>query len=97
MALQAMHSKIKFKKIDLLVITSSGFIQQEFFNYIKNECVNNKDYKEIKYNMNKIYPVHCNAECSPNEALLEIFSDPMMQKRFNETKGGKQIIFYDKF
>ena len=98
--LEALHMKIKFADISSLVILSSGFVNEQFrqfvFEHVKSNP-NDSISKDMKPSMHQIVCAPCAADMAPNDAVLQMFQNPAILEKMQETAGVKMQKRYDEF
>ena len=98
--LEKFLKSINFENIKVIIIASPGFTQEDFKKYMEEKIENNKDYSELKNNLNKIIYTHSSSgfKHSLEEILakkeikslikdVKCVDDVSVMERFNEILG----------
>eukprot|EP00429_Kryptoperidinium_foliaceum_P009960 CAMPEP_0176004082 /NCGR_PEP_ID=MMETSP0120_2-20121206/1508_1 /TAXON_ID=160619 /ORGANISM="Kryptoperidinium foliaceum, Strain CCMP 1326" /LENGTH=413 /DNA_ID=CAMNT_0017336749 /DNA_START=45 /DNA_END=1286 /DNA_ORIENTATION=- len=85
---QAILRHIDFSKVKVVLLGSPGYVKDDFFQYICTEAVRRGDRQLIE---NKLKFVLCKASNGHKYALEEMFSDPAITARMNDTKVAKEV------
>jgi protein pelota len=91
---QAILRNIDFNKVKVVLVASPGFVKDDFFQYIQQESVRKNDRPYIE---NKSKFVLVRASNGHKHALEEVFSDPSILSRMNDTKVAKEVDILNKF
>lgn len=91
---QAILRNIDFGKVKVVLLASPGFVKDDFFQYIQQESVRKNDRAYIE---NKSKFVLVRASNGHKYALEEVFSDPSVLSRMNDTKVAKEVDILNKF
>ncbi|KAL3945910.1 MAG: hypothetical protein SGBAC_000061 [Bacillariaceae sp.] len=91
---QAILRHVDFAKVKVLLMGSPGFVKDDFFKYMQEEMVRRDDRPLIE---NKSKFVLCKASSGHKHALDEVFSDPAIMARMNDTKVAKEVQALNKF
>ncbi|KAG7353706.1 cell division protein pelota PelA [Nitzschia inconspicua] len=91
---QAILRHVDFQKVKVVLIGSPGFVKDDFFQYIVQEAVRRDDRTIIE---NKSKFVLVRASNGHKYALEEVFSDPNIMQRMNDTKVAKEVEVLHKF
>lgn len=91
---QAILRHVDFTKVKCVLLASPGFVKDDFFKFLQTESVRRDDRPFIE---NKAKFVLCKASSGHKHALEEIFSDPSIVSRLNDTKMAKEVDILNKF
>lgn len=91
---QAILRNIDFGKVKVVLLASPGFVKDDFFQYIQQESVRKGDRPFIE---NKSKFVLVKSSNGHKYALEEVFSDPSVMSRMNDTKVAKEVDILNKF
>ena len=91
---QAIIRHIDFHKVKVVLIGSPGYVKDDFFQYMNTEAVRRDDRVIIE---NKSKFVLVKASNGHKYALEEVFSDPGVITRMNDTKVAKEVEVLNKF
>eukprot|EP00980_Cylindrotheca_fusiformis_P024256 scaffold11680_cov142-Cylindrotheca_fusiformis.AAC.14 len=91
---QAILRHIDFSKVKVLLIGSPGYVKDDFLKYLQEESVRRDDRPFIE---NKSKLVLCKASSGHKHALDEVFSDPAIMARMNDTKVAREVEVLNKF
>jgi protein pelota len=91
---QALLRHIDFNKIKAILIGSPGYVKDDFFTYLKEESIR-RDDRSLIDNIKKIVLVK--ASNGHKYALEDIFTDPSIMKRLEDTKVAKEVMILQKF
>ena len=91
---QAILRHVDFAKVKVVLLGSPGFVKDDFFKYLIQESVKREDRALIE---NKQKFVLCKASSGHKHALEEVFSDPAIMARMNDTKVAKEVDVLNKF
>ena len=91
---QALLRHIDFNKIKVIMIGSPGYVKDDFFIYLKEESVR-RDDRQLMDNKQKFVLVK--ASNGHKYAIEDIFSDPSIMKRCEDTKVAKEVLILQKF
>ena len=98
--LEKFLKNINFENIKVVIIASPGFTQEDFRKYMEDKIENNKEYSDLKNNLNKIIYTHSSSgfKHSLEEILakkeikslikdVKCVDDVSVMERFNEILG----------
>jgi len=91
---QAILRHVDFAKVKVVLMGSPGFVKDDFFKYLQEEMVRRDDRPFIE---NKSKFVLCKASSGHKHALDEVFSDPAIMARMNDTKVAREVEALNKF
>jgi protein pelota len=91
---QAIVRHIDFHKVKVVLIGSPGYVKDDFFQYMNTEAVRRDDRVIIE---NKSKFVLVKASNGHKYALEEVFSDPAIMARMDDTKVAKEVEVLNKF
>ncbi|KAL3920606.1 MAG: hypothetical protein SGILL_003180 [Bacillariaceae sp.] len=91
---QAILRHVDFKKVKVCLIGSPGYVKDDFFQYVQQESVRRGDRAIIE---NKSKFVLVKASNGHKYALEEVFADPNIMTRMNDTKVAKEVEVLHKF
>ena len=91
---QAILRHVDFKKVKVVLLGSPGFVKDDFFKYLQEEAVRRDDRPIIE---NKKKFVLCKASNGHKHALEEVFSNPAIMARMDDTKVAKETEVLNKF
>lgn len=91
---RAILQHIDFSKVKVVLLGSPGYVKDDFFKYIQEEMVRRDDRPYIE---NKAKFVFCKASSGHKHALDEVFSDPAIMARMNDTKVAREVEALNKF
>ena len=91
---QAVLRHVDFSQIKVLLVGSPGFVKDDFFAYAMQESVRREDRAIIE---NKSKFVLCHASSGHKHALEEVFADPNIMSRMQDTKVAKETEILNKF
>eukprot|EP00523_Entomoneis_sp_CCMP467_P001044 CAMPEP_0168741730 /NCGR_PEP_ID=MMETSP0724-20121128/12672_1 /TAXON_ID=265536 /ORGANISM="Amphiprora sp., Strain CCMP467" /LENGTH=417 /DNA_ID=CAMNT_0008789259 /DNA_START=3 /DNA_END=1256 /DNA_ORIENTATION=- len=91
---QAILRHVDFQKVRVVLLASPGFVNQDMFQYLQQESVKREDRALIE---NKSKFVLGKASSGHKHALEEVFSDPGIMSRMNDTKVAKESAVLHKF
>ena len=78
----------------VILLGSPGYVKDDFFKYLQEESVRRDDRPLIE---NKSKFVLCKASNGHKHALDEVFSDPAIMTRMNDTKVAREVEVLNKF
>ena len=93
---QAILRNVDFQKIKAVLIGSPGFVKDDFFVYLKEECVK-RDDRPFMDAVSKDKFVLVKASNGHKYALEEVFSDPTITQKIDDTKVIKEVAVLNKF
>ena len=93
---QAIVRHVDFNKVKALLIGSPGYTKDDFFVYVKETCVK-RDDRAIRDALHQDKFVLCRASNGHKHALEEVFSDPTIAKRIEDTKVVKEVAILNDF
>ena len=91
---QAVLRHVDFGKVKVVLVGSPGYVKEDFFQYLQQESVRRDDRPFIE---NKSKFVLCKASSGHKHALDEVFSDPAIMARMNDTKVAREVEVLNKF
>jgi protein pelota len=91
---QAILRHIDFQKVKVVLIGSPGYVKDDFFQFVKQESVRRDDRAYIE-NISKFVLVK--ASNGHKYALEEVFADPSIMQRMNDTKVAREVEVLHKF
>jgi protein pelota len=91
---QAILRHIDFSKVKVVLLASPGYVKDDFFQYLQQEAVRRDDRPFIE---NKAKFVLCKASNGHKHALEEVFSDPAIMAKMDDTKVAKEVAVLNKF
>lgn len=91
---QAVLRHIDFGRVKVILLASPGFVKDDFFKYAQQESVRREDRPFIE---NKQKFVLCRASSGHKHALEEVFLDPAIMSRMNDTKVAREVQVLNKF
>lgn len=91
---QAVLRHVDFGKVKVVLVGSPGYVKEDFFQYLQQESVRCDDRPFIE---NKSKFVLCKASSGHKHALDEVFSDPTIMARMNDTKVAREVEVLNKF
>lgn len=91
---QAVLRHVDFAQIKVLLVGSPGFLKDDFLAYAMQESVRREDRPLIE---NKAKFVLCHASSGHKHALEEVFADPNIMSRMQDTKVAKETEILNKF
>ncbi|KAL7580219.1 hypothetical protein ACA910_012964 [Epithemia clementina (nom. ined.)] len=91
---QAILRHVDFTRVKVVLLGSPGFVKDDFFKYLLEESTKREDRAIIE---NKHKFVLCRASSGHKHALEEVFSDPAIMARMNDTKVAKEVDVLNKF
>jgi len=91
---QAILRHIDFSQVKVVLVGSPGFMKDDFFAYAMQESVRRDDRPIIE---NKSKFVLCHASSGHKHALEEVFADPNIMSRMQDTKVAKETDILNKF
>jgi protein pelota len=91
---QAILRHVDFQKVKVVLIGSPGYVKDDFFQFMKQESVRREDRAYIE-NLSKFVLVR--ASNGHKYALEEVFADPNIMQRMNDTKVAKEVEVLHKF
>ena len=91
---QAILRHIDFIKVKVVLLASPGYVKDDFFQFLQQEAVRREDRAFIE---NKAKFVLCKASNGHKHALEEVFADPAIMSRMNDTKVAKEVEILGKF
>lgn len=91
---QAVLRHVDFGKVKVVLVGSPGYVKEDFFQYLQQESVRRDDRPFIE---NKSKFVLCKASSGHKHALDEVFSDPTIMARMNDTKVAREVEVLNKF
>ncbi len=91
---QAVLRHVDFDRIKCVLAASSGYVKDDWFKYMLEQSVRRDDRPFIE---NKSKFVLCKASCGHSFALEEVFSDPAIMERLQETKMAKEVEALNRF
>ena len=91
---QAVLKHVDFSQVKVVLVGSPGFVKDDFFAYAMQESVRREDRAIIE---NKDKFVLCYASSGHKHALEEIFADPGIMSRMQDTKVAKETEILNKF
>ncbi|GFH58401.1 protein pelota [Chaetoceros tenuissimus] len=91
---QAVLRHVDFAKIKAVLCASPGYVKDDFYKYLCEECVRRDDRKLLE---NKSKFVLCKASSGHKHALEEVFSDEAIMARMTETKIAKEVDALNRF
>jgi protein pelota len=91
---QAILRHIDFAKVKVVLLASPGYVKDDFFQYLQQEAVRRDDRPFIE---NKAKFVLCKASNGHKHALEEVFSDPTIMAKMDDTKVAKEVAVLNKF
>ena len=93
---QALLRHVDFQKIKAILIGSPGYVKDDFLVYLKEECVR-RDDRPFMDAVSKDKFVLVKASNGHKYALEEVFSDPTITKKIDDTKVIKEVAILNKF
>jgi protein pelota len=93
-AYQAILRHVDFTKIKVVLVGSPGYVKDDFMKYVHQEAVKRDDRPIIE---NKSKFILCRASSGHKHALDEVFSDPVIMSRIQDTKVAKEVTVLNKF
>ena len=91
---QAVLRHVDFAKVKVVLVGSPGYVKDDFFQYLLQQAVRRDDRVLIE---NKAKFVLCKASNGHKYALEELFSDPAIMSRMQDTKVAKEVDVLNKF
>lgn len=91
---QAIMRHVDFNQVKVVLVGSPGFIKDDFFAYAMQESVRREDRPMIE---NKAKFVLCHASSGHKHALEEVFADPGIMSRMQNTKVAKETDILNRF
>jgi protein pelota len=91
---QAILKHVDLAKVKVVLLGSPGYIKDDFFQYLQQEAVRRDDRPFMQ---NKAKFVLCKASNGHKHALDELFSDPAIMARMDDTKVAKEVAVLNKF
>jgi protein pelota len=85
---------IDFNKVKVVLIGSPGYVKDDFFQYLQQEAVR-RDDRPIIENKSKFFLIK--ASNGHKYALEEVFSNPIIMSKMNDTKVAKEVEVLNKF
>ena len=93
---QAILRHVDFAKVKAVLIGSPGYTKDDFFVYLKETCVK-RDDKPLRDAVHQDKFVLVRASNGHKYALEEVFSDPAITKKIEDTKVVKEVAILGKF
>ena len=93
---QAILRHVDFSKVKVVLIGSPGYTKDDFFAYLKETCVK-RDDKALRDAVRTDKFVLCKASNGHKYALEEIFLDPSISKKIQDTKVVKEVAILNEF
>lgn len=91
---EAILRHVDFLKVKVVLLGSPGYVKDDLFKYMQEEMVRRDDRAFIE---NKSKFVLCKASSGHKHALEEVFSDPGIMSRMNDTKVAKEVDALNRF
>lgn len=91
---QAILRTVDFNQVKCVLLASPGYVKDDFYKYLQTEAVRREDRPFIE---NKTKFVLCKASSGHKHALEEIYQDPAIMSRLNDTKMAKEIDELNRF
>ena len=92
---RAILQHIDFDKIKVVLVGSPGYVKDDFFQYLKEECVRRNDRPYIE-NINTKF-VLVKSSNGHKYAIDDMFRDPAIMKRLEDTKVAKEVHILNQF
>ena len=93
---QAILRHVDFSKVKAVLIGSPGYTKEDFFAYLKETCVK-RDDRVLRDAVQQDKFVLVRASNGHKYALEEVFSDPAIAKKIEDTKVVKEVAILNKF
>ena len=93
---QAILRHVDFSKVKAVLMGSPGYTKDDFFVYMKETCVK-RDDKALRDAIQQDKFVLVKASNGHKYALEEVFADPAIAKRIEDTKVVKEVAILHKF
>ena len=93
---QAILRHVEFSKVKAVLIGSPGYTKDDFFAYLKETCVK-RDDRAIRDGVQQDKFVLVRASNGHKYALEEVFSDPAITKKIEDTKVVKEVAILNQF
>eukprot|EP00536_Pseudo-nitzschia_multiseries_P010197 jgi/Psemu1/25321/gm1.25321_g len=93
---QAILRHVDFSKIKAVLIGSPGYVKDDFYAYLKDECFK-RDDRPFMEAVNREKFVLVKASNGHKYALEEVFSDPVICKKIESTKVMDEVAVLQKF
>ncbi len=93
---QAILRHVEFSKVKAVLIGSPGYTKDDFFAYLKETCVK-RDDRPIRDAVQQDKFVLVRASNGHKYALEEVFSDPAITKKIEDTKVVKEVAILNQF
>lgn len=91
---QAVLRHIDFSRVKVVLLGSPGYVKDDFLKYLQEESVRRDDRPFIE---SKSKFILCKASSGHKHALDEVFSDPAIMARMNDTKVAREVEVLNKF
>lgn len=91
---QAILRHVNFDIVKCLIVASPGFVKDQFFEWMVNNCQNNEG-KILIEQKSKIILVH--ASSGFKHSLKEVLQDPSLQNRLQDTKATEEVRALEAF
>lgn len=85
---QAVLRHVDFSQVKVVLLGSPGFVKDDFFQYAMAQAVRRDDRAWIEH---KSKFVLCHASSGHKHALEEVFGDPAIMSRMQDTKVAKEV------
>lgn len=92
--LNAMEQHVDLKRLKVLLISSPGFVKDEFYNYVNLQAIR-MDIRSWIDNKSKV--ILCHSSSGQKQAFQEIVSKPELQKRLSNTKAVGEVRILNQF
>jgi len=93
--LQAIVRDIDFEIVKCVIVSSPGYVKDDFFKYLVEESSRRSDLKDLLKNKDRFILVH--ASSGYTQALDQVLSDPGIQTRLADVQAAREVQVLHKF
>ena len=93
--LEKFLKNINFENIKVVIIASPGFTQEDFRKYMEDKIENNKEYSDLKNNLNKIIYTHSSSGFK--HSLEEILAKKEIKSLIKDVKCVDDVTVMERF
>lgn len=86
--------KLPWEQLKCCLLASPGFVKDDFYKYILQECVRREDRILIEHKQKFIL---CKASSGHRHALEEVFADPVVMAKMEDTKVAREVAILQQF
>lgn len=92
--LQSIDKHIDFEVVKCCIIASPGFLKDEFFAYLSEECIR-REMRNIIENKSKFLLIHSSS--GHMHAIKQILEDPAVSSQLSDTKAASEVRVLNEF